>query len=358
MGNITDRSSKLLHDLRSDFNSYSVEQLFSKYADIGFLYPEKLSFLLPFMDTIKENWKKLSWSIEDLLWIMTLKTEEDKDFASVSVIKQSNYGLLAQHLVSSGNPFYSLKVMLDAQYRAEHICSNDEVRSSQNWFRPNNRYAFRIFSSMYKKLGPLAAFIKQYDFLYLKVENILPYSNSQYKIEEVSDIDQEFIDFIKKEYSEVFVKAEELNEKDILLETLNKKYNNYGLSRYRRLCKIIDQNDKSIKACVIANRAPLGLNFSFLENRCYYIVDSDIQDQELLTILSCMNSYSAKVYDDFAFGSVPIVTDEPTSVSLQKLGAKFIRSYVQSIWLREGFSQWYNHIYSFLEKIQSRLKAA
>ena len=358
MGTNSNPSEGQLHDLRSDYNTYSVDQLFRKYGEIGFLYPEKLTFLLPFMDTIKKNWKKLSLSTEDLLWIMTLKTKGDEDFASVSVIKQSNYGLLAQHLVSTGNPFYSLKVMLDAQYRAEHVCSADEVRSSQNWFRPNNRYAFRIFSSMFKKIGPLAAFIKQYDLLHLKVDNILPYRDSQYKIEEVSGIDQQLIDFVKKEYSEVFVKAEELNEEDVLLSTLNKKYNNYGLSRYRRICKIIDSTDNSIKACVIANRAPLGLNFSFLENRCYYIVDSQLQEPQLLSALASMNSYSAKVYDDFNFGSVSIVTGASVSASLQKLGAQYIRSYVQSIWLREGFSQWYDHIYSFLEKIQSRLKAA
>jgi len=38
------------------------------------------------------------------------------------------------------------------------------------------------------------------------------------------------------------------------------------------------------------------------------------------------------------------------------MAANYIRVYVQSIWLREGFSAWYDHIASFLEKIEAREK--
>jgi hypothetical protein len=72
-------------------------------------------------------------------------------------------------------------------------------------------------------------------------------------------------------------------------------------------------------------------------------------------MLSVMNNYAAKVYDDFELGKVPIVTDESTSESLQTLGAELRRVYVQSIWLREGFAQWYEHIRSFLSRIESKL---
>ncbi len=345
-------------NLRASFNEFSVEALFKKYSEIGFLYPEKLAILLPFIEQIKDNWKILNSCPEELLWILTINEADRQDFASVSVIKQSNYGLLAQHLVSNGNPFLSLKVMLDAQYKAEHLCTENEVRSSQNWFRPNNRYAYRIFASMYKKIGTDAAYLKQYDYLHLNVENILPYQDSKYRIEEVTTVDQDLIDFVKEEQSEVFVRAEELDQKDILLDTLNEKYKNYGLSRYRRICKIIDTESDNVIACVIANRSPLGLNFSFLENRCYYITDSSLHEPELLSVLSVMNNYAAEVYDDFALGSIPIVTDNSITSSLEKFGAKLIRVYIQSIWLREGFAQWYEHIQSFLAKIERRLSKA
>lgn len=343
---------------RAAFNAYSVEALFKKYSEIGFLYPEKLNLLLPFIEQIKKNWRTLKDCPEELLWILTKETPNTDDFASVSVIKQSNYGLLAQHLVSNGNPYLSLKVMLDAQFRAEHICTEDEVRSSQNWFRPKNRYAHRIFASMYNKLGPESAFIRSYDYLHFKTSDILPYHTNQYRVEEVVTADTELIEFVKSEYSNVFVRAEELDQKDILLNELNEKHKKHGLFRYRRICKIINNESNTIKACVIANRSPLGLNFSFLENRCYYITDSQLKEPELFSTLSVMNNYAAQVYDDIALGSIPIVTDASTSSSLQKLGANFIRVYVQSIWLREGFSEWYNHINSFLSKIERKLRRA
>ena len=355
MGNSIAAQDSLVN-LRADFNKYSVDALFEKYAEIGFLYPEKLSLLKPFLNKIKANWKILKESPEELLWILSIQNGNQENFASVSGIKQSNYGLLAQHLVSDGNPFLTLKVMLDAQFRAEHLCSEDEVRSTQNWFRPNNRYAYRIFSSMYKKLGNEKAFIKQYEYLHLDVADIMPYSNQNYRIEEVTGYDIELIEFVKEQYSNVFVKAEELDQQDILLNTLNNKYEKYGLKRYRRICKVINQETNQIKACIIANRSPIGLNFSFLENRCYYITDNTVKEPELFAMLSVMNNYAAKVYDDFELGKVPIVTDELTSRSLQTLGANLIRIYVQSIWLREGFSQWHKHIHSFLLRIESKLK--
>ncbi len=354
MGQLPEAQDSITN-VRADFNKYSVDALFNKYAEIGFLYPEKLEILRPFFDKIKSNWKLLKECPEELLWILTLQNTSKNNFSSVSVIKQSNYGLLAQHLVSDGNPFLSLKVMLDAQFRAEHICSEDEVRSSQNWFRPNNRYAYRIFSSMFKRLGNEKAFIKHYDYLHLSLDSILPYDNQSYLIEEVDGYDAQLVDFVSTQYSKVFVRAEELDQKDILLKTLNNQYQKYGLSRYRRICKIIDQKTNQIKACVIANRSPLGLNFSFLENRCYYITDKTVREPELFAMLSVMNNYAAKVYDDFELGKVPIVTDESTSESLQTLGAELIRVYVQSIWLREGFAQWYEHIRSFLSRIESKL---
>ena len=130
----------------------NINRLFNNYEKIGFLYPAKKKILKPFFSTIRNNWKKLAQSKEQLLWILSMNDDgEDPNYASISVWKQSNYGLFAQHLVSSGNPFLSLKVMMKAQYIAEHQFSDQEVRSSQNWFRPNNRYAYRIFASMFDK---------------------------------------------------------------------------------------------------------------------------------------------------------------------------------------------------------------
>ena len=36
------------------------------------------------------------------------------------------------------------------------------------------------------------------------------------------------------------------------------------------------------------------------------------------------------------------------------MGASWLREYMQSIWLREGFTQYYEHLQSFLQRIEMR----
>ena len=67
-----------------------------------------------------------------------------------------------------------------------------------------------------------------------------------------------------------------------------------------------------------------------------------------------MNERIKGYYADFEFQKIPIATDEISAMILQTNGATFFKTYIQSIWLRSGFAQWYAHIYSFLERIESR----
>lgn len=348
--------SKVFEQFEAKFNQFSVDRLFEKYANIGFIYPSKRAILAPYFKQICDTWRKLRTCKEELLWILTLEPKDSDDFASVSVIKQSNYGLLAQHLVSDGNPFLSLKVMLYAQYRAEHICGPDEVKSSQNWFRPNNRYAYRIFASMIDKLGDDKAMLKHYDYLHLDLSKIIKRDNPRFTHDVINGVDKELIEFVKTEQGNVFVRGEELDQEDVNLYTLDAKFKQYGLRRYRKIIKIKNALTGDVQAAIIVNRAPLGLNFSFLENRCYYIVKASLNAYEKANLLYHMNILAADSYSNFQLQKIPIVTDAHSSILLQQQGADFLRIYIQSIWLREGFSLWYEHIESFLSKIEARNK--
>lgn len=350
------QKSKQFDAFKIKFNETSVATLFKKYESIGFIYPAKKALLQPYFDQITKNWKRLLQGKEDLLWILTNRNNE-AHFASISVWKQSNYGLMAQHLVSDGNPFLSLKVMLAAQFKAEHHYNNQEVRSSQNWFRPDNRYAYRIFASMFKKLGPNRASLIPFHYLHLKLDDIAVSRSKNYSIEEVTGKDAELIRFVKKEHGAVFLKAEELDQEDIQFSTLGKKFQKHGLHRSRKVLKIKDQSSGKVMACIVANRAPLGLNFSFLENRAYYILDKNLKAGKRHKVLKAMNQAIQSYYNDLELQAIPIVTDEVSADLLEKQGAVFFKKYMQSIWLREGFPMWYDHIHSFLQKIEARMTA-
>lgn len=341
-------------DFKVKYNQESVEKLFQHYEKVGFLYPEKMALLAPHMSKIISNWKKLLGSKEEFLWIFSRECQNNNNFSSVCAWKQSNFGMHAQHLVSDGNPLLSLKVMLACQFKAEHHYTKGEVNASQNWFRPNNRYAYRVFGSMYHKLGPEKAGLRVFHYLTLPL-NQIPIANSpMIETTTVTGIDLELINFVKNQYGEVFVQAEELNQKDLQLANMQVKFQQYGLQRYRRVLKFSCKKTKQVVACAVVNRAPLGINFSFLENRVYYILGEHLTPRERIAVLKVMNNSIKEYYQDFALAAIPIVTDEKTAKSLVDLQAQFLRTYMQSIWMRSGFSLWFDHIYSFLRKIESR----
>ncbi len=343
-------------DFKINFNKQSVSQLFKKYEEIGFIYPAKKELLAPHFKQIKRNWECLSKKEKDLLWILTNDSEDQKDFASVCVWKQSNYGLVAQHLVSNGNPFLSLKVMLAAQFKAEHHYDETEVKSSQNWFRPDNRYAYRVFASMFEKLGSKNASLILFQYLHLKLDQINTVQQSDFYVEEVRGIDQELIHFVQTQYGEVFLKAEELDDEDINLSKLGATFKKHGLNRSRKVFKIKDRQTKKAIATIVANRAPIGLNFSFIENRAYYILDKNLDSRKRALVLQTMHAAIKSYYKDFDLQAIPIVTDELSSTILQTQKATYIRAYYQSIWMRAGFPMWFTHIQSFLEKIEKRIE--
>jgi hypothetical protein len=351
------KTSKLKSVLVKKFgiqiNEFDAAQLFHKYESTGFIYPSKKRLLAPYFLTIQQNWEQMLRQQNNLLWILNTP-EAQEHFASITFWKQSNHGLFAQHLVSTGKPTLSLKVMLAAQYATEVCSEKNEINSSQNWFRPSNRYAYRIFASMFDELGDQKAFLREYQYLHLPLPAIPATHNEQLVVEQITGIDQPFIEFVKKEQGQVFVTAEELDQEDIELAELGEKYQAQGLYRSRRVYVIKDPKTRELLACLIANRAPLGINFSFLENRAYYILKKELSAETRVAVLRAINQIAKTCYTNFELQAIPIVTDKLSSELLQSQGAIFQRTYIQSIWLRAGFLQWYDHIYSFLRKLETR----
>ena len=339
-------------------NSHSVKHIFEKYDEIGFLYPAKKKLLAPHFEKITQNWEKLNATEENLLWTIAT-TEQGKDqenFASIAVWRQSNHGFIAQHLVSSGNPFLSLKVMLRAQEIAEYDYSSEEIKSSQNWFRPNNRYAYRVFASMINKLGNEKASLISFQYLHQALNLVKVAEEHPFAVTEVTSVDDDLIRFVNNQYGEVFMRAEELDQKDIQFDNIGSIYAKYGCIKSRKMLKFLDRKSGKTVGCIIANRSPLGLNFSFLENRAYYIVDLNLPAQEMDQLVQSMNAAIKDTYAGFDLQSIPIVTDKQTAEALKNQGAIFQREYMQSIWLREGFADWYDHIDAFLQRIENRTK--
>jgi hypothetical protein len=332
-----------------------IEFLFAKYTEIGFLYPAKRQLLAPHFRQITQNWQTLVGTPEQLLWTLTArKTCRPEDFASIAVWRQSNYGLIAQHLVSTGNPVLSLRTMLRAQEIVQQEFTENEVRSSQNWFRPDNRYAYRVFASLLRQLGDQEAALLRHQYLLLPLEQVVSARAEGYRAEAITTPMPEFVAFVRQQYGEVFVAAEELDQPDLLLEGIGRIYRSYQCERYRQIVGVRDSATGRLVGCAVANRAPLGLNFSFLENRAYFILAPELSSVQRALVVRQLGAHLRSAYADIPIGAIPVATDPLTAATLQADGATWLREYMQSIWLRAGFPGWYAHIDSFLQRITRR----
>jgi len=94
-------------------NSLPVNELFALYEQTGFLYPDKAVRLLPYLERVKDNWRRMLRGGESLLYVLTAGDEE-LGRASLAIWRTAHQGWMSQHLVSENNPWASRAVMLAA----------------------------------------------------------------------------------------------------------------------------------------------------------------------------------------------------------------------------------------------------
>jgi hypothetical protein len=104
----------------------------------------------------------------------------------------------------------------------------------------------------------------------------------------------------------------------------------------------------------IAYRGPLGLNFSFLENRCDLLFSPSLPESEIQGVAAALLAPVATVYEDFELEDIPVITGETAIPALLNLGGQFIRHYCQCIWLKGGYARAYRHVDSFYSKVLVR----
>src|SRR3979411_343610 len=112
-------------------NALSVDEVFALYERTGFLYPDKAARLLPHLQQVRENWRRMLSAGESLLYVLT-SGDKKRGQASLAVWRSTRNGWMSQHLVSENNPYASRAVMLAAA--AARIGKGCDL-SAQNWFR-------------------------------------------------------------------------------------------------------------------------------------------------------------------------------------------------------------------------------
>ena len=86
----------------------------------------------------------------------------------------------------------------------------------------------------------------------------------------------------------------------------------------------------------MAYRGPLGLNFSFLENRCDLLLSPGLPPAAAVAVTSALISDAAAAYADFELDDIPVVADSASAPALVACGGQMLRNYCQGIWLKGG----------------------
>jgi len=331
-----------------EVNALSVDQVFALYERTGFLYPAKAARLRPHLDVVVKNWRKMLRAGQSLLYVLTAG-DEAHGRASLAVWRTAPHGWMSQHLVSEDNPLASRAVLLAAA-AGKILRGTDDA---QNWFRPENRFPARVFGSMVYTIGESLCSVQRHS--YFALPRTLKFSNSS-RIRAVPydpSQKQALSAIASATRGSVYIAGEDLLG-DVELQTVNEMYRSVGLRRTRSVWLAYQGTRSEPVGAAIAYRGPMGINFSYLENRCDLLLHPTLPAVDVPGAVASLLSAAATAYQDFELDDIPLISDEMATETLIKLGAEFLRHYCQGIWLKAGHQGFYQHVDSFYAKLLER----
>jgi hypothetical protein len=330
-------------------NALPVDEIFSLYERTGFLYPDKAARLLPHLEQVKENWRRMLRRGESLLYVLTAG-DQKHGRASIAVWRTARNGWTSQHLVSENNPYASRAVML-AGSAASFLKGVDE--SHQNWFRPENRFPSRVFGSMVQTIGESFSSVQRHMYFALPRKLVLPAQKGIRVVPYSPSQKEPLCAIATAARGSVYVTAEELRE-DVEFKAVDEMYRSVGLRRTRRVWLAYrGYKDEPIGA-VVAYRGPLGVNFSYIENRCDLLLHPTLPDSDVLGAAACLLKAASSAYQGFELSAIPVITDQIAAAAMKQLGAEFLRHYCQGIWLKGGQLRFYRHVDGFYSRLLAR----
>jgi hypothetical protein len=332
-------------------NAIPVGELFDLYEKTGFLYPDKAARLTPHIEQVRENWRRMLRGGESLLYVLTAGDEE-RGRASLAVWRTTHNGWMSQHLVSEGNPYASRAVMLDGS--AASIQKGVDL-SHQNWFRPENRFPTRVFGTMVQTIGESLSSVQRHAYFSLPRKLSLPSANA-FRIAAYNSTHKAALSTIATAArGNIYVTAEELMG-DVQFEAVDELYRRVGLRRTRHIWLAYKGYKDEPVGAAIVYRGPLGLNFSYLENRCDLLLNPNLPAADALGVTASLLKASSVAYGDFELDDIPVITDQIAVPAMLKLGVEFVRHYCQGIWLKEGNPRFYRHVDRFYSKLLVRVE--
>jgi len=331
-----------------ELNRLSIDELFQRYMQTGFLYRDKLQRLAPFTDEILDNWRRAAASPDGLLRVVTFSGERERSWASLATWRHTESGWCTQHLVSRGDPLATRAVMLAEQ---EAMIEDSTHLSNQNWFRPENRMPQRVFGAIIPRLGVESACATR--LAMFEVPRRLGRGSPGLQVVPVEASTQaDLVALAVAARGPAYAAAEGLADADLSLAGVDRLYRKVGLSRYRRAWLVRD--GAVAVAALVAYRGPLGLNYSFVENRADLLASSACSPAQVVSAATALLDAAAATYEDFRPDLIPLFADERSTAALAGAGWQPIRAYCQTVWLRTGYARYQTHLHATFARVVER----
>jgi hypothetical protein len=315
----------------------------------GFLYRDKLQRLAPFTDEILDNWRRAAGSPDGLLRVVTFSGERDRSWASLATWRHTEGSWCTQHLVSRGDPLATRAVMLAEQ---EAMIEDSLHLSNQNWFRPENRMPRRVFGAIIPLLGSDSACAHRLSMFEMPRHPPQGGSHGLRVVAVDPSARADLVHLATAARGTAYARAEGLADPDFCLDGLDRLYRKVGLFRYRRAW-LAYAGDLAV-AALIAHRGPLGLNYSFIENRADLLTSPACSRAQVVAATTALLDAASGTYDDFRPGVIPLLADEANARALASAGWQPIRAYCQTVWLRSGYARYQTHLLATFARVAER----
>jgi hypothetical protein len=314
------------------------------YEASGFLYPQKSDTLTPFLPSIRQLWAQLMRTKPPLLMV---GVDERHKRSTGAVWKGTSSTWFVQHLASQGDPFGTASLVMGT---IAALYLPGEANGFQVWFRGDNKLPRRIFASGLLEGNGEDSALHTYHYCMVRKQEC---TTRQFAGLEVVSCDESTADLAGSLVGGVrgnaFVAVEELST-DPFLAAIDAQFRCEGLRRDRQIY-VVCKGGQAV-GCAHAFRGPLGLNFSFLENRCDLVIKPGLEASESAAIVEALLSSAIAAYADFEPEWIPVTTDAP-SAGLPTF-VRPVRSYTQAIYLRPAMPRFYDGLRGIYARLLAR----
>lgn len=229
------------------------------------------------------------------------------------------------------------------------LIQDPEMTSWEAWFRPDNPFPNRVLGGSVPHLGDDAGRRDQ-DYISVPLSALTGAHSPGMRVREACRADADLLELASAARHPAFPAAVSLAS-DPCLAVIDRRYRLVGLRRYRRIWTVRDRQGRRLGAA-LAHRGPVGLNFSFLENRCDLLLASSPPDVAA-EASSALLGAAAAAYADFLPGFIPVLVAGHEHGAIQPLitlGGQFLNRYAQVVWLKSGLPRLYTYFDTALHR--------